>query len=154
MVLSEKHINKLESIVGKDRCKTTTAELYAYAFDASIHRRMPDVVVRPLKAEEISDILKFANEEKIPVVPRGAGTALCGHAVPIDGGILLDMQGMKKIIEVKPNDFYCVVEPGVVCDDLNDELAKYNFFIPGPASSEAATIGGMVAANASGSNAL
>ncbi|MEM2900308.1 MAG: FAD-binding oxidoreductase [Thermoplasmata archaeon] len=104
-------ISEIASIVGKENCSTSLADLYAYGFDASIHHANPDVVVRPGCTEEVQKIVRLANREMIPVVPRGAGTALCGHAVPIGGGILLDMTRMSKILEIRVEDLYCVVEP-------------------------------------------
>lgn len=148
-------IGKLTEIVGGDDIRTTVAELYAHASDSSIHRRMPDVVVRPETVEEVSAIVKLANEYKVPIVGRGAGTALCGHAVPIDGGIVVNFQKMNKILEMHIQDHYVVVEPGVICDDLNEELAPMGFFFPpDPGSSHSCTIGGMVIANASGQRAV
>ncbi len=152
--LSESILDRLRDIVGEEHTKTTVAELYVYAFDASIHRSLPDVVVQPRTTDEVAQVVKLANEHKIPLVPRGAGTALCGHSVPIAGGIVVDMQPMNQIEEVRVEDLYAVAGPGVVCNDFNAALKPYKFFIPGPASSEAATLGGMVACNASGAKAL
>jgi glycolate oxidase len=146
-------IKELNEIFGEDRCKTSPAETYVYAFDAGIHRRKPDAVVRPVNVQEVQKLVLLANKHKIPIIPRGSGTALCGHTVPIDGGIVVDMQAMSKIKEIRVSDLYCIVEPGVVCDHLNAALKKHKFFIPGPASSEAATLGGMMACNASGAKA-
>ncbi|KPL19518.1 MAG: FAD linked oxidase-like protein [candidate division Zixibacteria bacterium SM23_81] len=146
-------IKELNEIFGEDRCKTNPSDVYVYGFDAGIHRSMPDAVVRPMNVQEVQKLVLLANKHKVPIIPRGAGTALCGHSVPIDGGIVVDMQGMNKIKEIKVTDLYCVVEPGVVCDHLNAALKPYKFFIPGPASSEAATLGGMMACNASGAKA-
>lgn len=148
-------IGELTKIVGEDDVRATSAELYAYASDSSIHRSMPDVVVRPETAEEVSGIVKLANERKTPIVGRGAGTALCGHAVPVDGGIVVDFQKMDEIKEMRVEDLYVVVEPGVICDDLNAALAPLGFFFPpDPGSSHSCTIGGMVIANASGQRAV
>jgi len=147
-------IARIREIVGEDRIRTSQADLYVYGFDAGMHRAIPDAVVRPANAGQISEILKLANERDFAVIPRGAGTALCGHNTPVAGGIILDLQSMNRIKEISPGDLLCVVEPGVVCDQLNEELMKLRFFIPGPASSEAATLGGMVATNASGDKAL
>lgn len=152
--MDEGLIKELEGIVGPDLVKNTTAELYVYSMDAGIHRHSPDAVVRPQNNEQVQGIVKFANMHKIPIVPRGAGTALCGHSVPIDGGVIVDMQGMNKIKEIVVEDLYCVVEPGVIHADLNKALKPYNFFIPGPASGNVANIGGMVATNASGAKAV
>jgi glycolate oxidase len=148
-------IAKLTQVVGENDIRTTTAELYAYATDASIHRRMPDVVVRPETAKEVSQIVELANEYLIPIVGRGAGTALCGHAVPIDGGIVVNFQKMNRVLENHIEDLYVVVEPGLLCNDLNAMLSPLGFtFPPDPGSSHSCTIGGMVIANASGQRAI
>jgi glycolate oxidase len=148
-------VEELEKIVGKERLSTRIADLYVYGFDASIHHKTPDVVVRPLTTQEVSEIVKLANRTKTPIVPRGAGTAMCGHAVPLKGGIIIDLTGMNKIKEIRVEDLFCVVEPGVVYDKLNVELAKKGFWFPTtPGSGEACTIGGMVATNASGMRAI
>jgi len=95
--------------------------------------------------------MRYANTNKIPVVPRGAGSGTSGHTVPIDGGIILDMKQMNKILEIRPEDMLVKVEPGVVDDDLNRALKPLGlFYPPAPASSRIATIGGEIAANASG----
>jgi len=151
--MKEEIIEELQKIFGEGRCNTNPADVYVYGFDAGIHRNMPDAVVRPMNVQEVQRLVLLANEYKVPIIPRGSGTALCGHSVPIDGGIVVDMQGMNEIKEIRVSDLYCVVQPGVVCDDLNAALKKYKFFIPGPASSEAATLGGMMACNASGAKA-
>jgi glycolate oxidase len=154
-MLEEAVLEKLVGIVGKEQCRTDKADLYCYAFDGGIHRSMPDAVVRPTTAQQVSEIVKLANEYKIPIVPRGAGTALCGHSVPISGGITVDLQQMNKIKEIHVEDLYVVVEPGVIYDQLNNALAEPKFFFPpDPGSAEACTIGGMVAANASGMRAI
>ena len=147
-------IAKIKEIVGEDRVRTSKSDLYVYGFDSGMHRAIPDAVVRPESAKQVSEILKLANEKIFAVIPRGAGTALCGHNTPVAGGVIIDLQGMKKIREINTGDLLCVVEPGVVSDVLNAELKKRRFFIPGPASSEAATMGGIVATNASGAKAL
>jgi len=148
-------VEELEKIVGKERLSTRIADLYVYGFDASIHHKTPDVVVRPLNTHEVSEIVKLANRTKTPIIPRGAGTAMCGHTVPLKGGIIIDLTGMDKIKEIRVEDLFCVVEPGVVYDKLNLELARKGFWFPTtPGSGEACTIGGMVATNASGMRAI
>ncbi|MEM1513664.1 MAG: FAD-binding oxidoreductase [Candidatus Thermoplasmatota archaeon] len=148
-------IEKIMKEIDNSRIFLKKCELYAYGFDASIHHATPDIVIKPKNASEVEKIVKIANEHCIPVIARGAGTALCGQAVPIYGGILLDMTGMNKIKEINVNDLYCVVEPGVVYANLNEELAKYGFFFPPtPGSGDVCTIGGMIAVNASGARAI
>ena len=147
-------INELEQIFG-DRFSTEQAILYTYASDASIYRKKPDGVVRPANTKEVSQLVKLANEHKVPLIPRGAGTGLCGGAVAIEGGIVVDLQLLNAIKEIRPENMYCVVEPGVIYDKLNAKLANLGYMFPGsPGSAEAANIGGMVAANASGMRAV
>lgn len=144
-------VEELKAIVGEENVITDPALLYCYSTDASINQHMPDVVVRPGKTEEVSEILKLANRERIPVHPRGGGTSLSGSVVPYGGGIVVDMTRMNKIIDIRPADLWCIVEAGVIHADLERELAKYGlFYPPDPASSESATIGGTIATNAGG----
>jgi glycolate oxidase len=153
--LDQRIIDRIEAVVGRDGYSTKTADLYTYGFDASIFHKTPDMVVLPRTTEQVSEIMKIASAEKIPVVPRGAGTGLCGSAVPIKGGIVMSMQRMNKIVKVSVGDLWVDVEAGCVYDDLNRELEKYGFFFPpSPGSAEACQIGGMVANNASGMRAV
>lgn len=154
MPVKKEIIEQLRDIVGNEYCRTNNAELYVYAFDGGVHRKKPDVVVQPQNVKQVQQIVQLANRHKVPLIPRGAGSGLCGAAVPIDAGIVVDMQRMNKVRDIRVGDLYCVLEPGVVCDDFNALLAPYRFFFPGPASSEVATVGGMVALNASGGKAV
>jgi len=148
-------LEALLAIVGENNMSTRAADLYTYGFDASIHHRSPEVIVRPRTTAEVSDVVKLARMEKVPIVARGAGTGLCGSAVPLMGGMVMDMTRMNTIKEVRVGDLYCVVEAGVVYDRLNERLAPFKFFFPtSPGSAEACTIGGMVANNASGMRAI
>lgn len=153
--LAEKFVDRFAEVVGRENVSTDVAELYCYGFDASIYRSMPGAVVRPKNAEEVSGILRICHAEGIPIVPRGAGTALCGQAIPLNKAVVLDMTRMAEIREVRPQDLYCTVEPGVVYENLNKVLAKQGFSFPTtPGSSDVCTIGGMVAVNASGMRAV
>jgi glycolate oxidase len=144
-------IEKLKGIVGKENVSDDIADLYVYGSDASVHHSLPSVIVRPKSIEHVQKIMRYANKNKIPVVPRGAGSGTSGHTVPIDGGIILDMKLMNRIIEISPEDMLVRVEPGVVDDDLNRALKPLGlFYPPAPASSRIATVGGEIAANASG----
>ena len=144
-------VKKLKEIVGENNVSDDVADLYVYGSDASVHHAIPTVVVRPKTVEEVQRIMRYANRNKIPVVPRGAGSSTSGHTVPIDGGIILDMKRMNRILEIRPEDMLVRVEPGVVDDDLNRALKPYGmFYPPAPASSRIATIGGEIGANASG----
>jgi glycolate oxidase len=144
-------IRELMKIVGEGNFTDQLEELVPYSYDASMNVHRPDAAVWPESTEQVIAIVKFANEHKIPVVPRGAGTSLSGGTVPIKGGIIIDLSRMNKILEISIENRYARVQAGVVCDDLNRALAKRGFvFPPDPASSSVATIGGNVATNAGG----
>jgi len=153
--VNEKIVKELEGIVGIENVSTRPEDLIVYSMDASLYRHSPDVVLRPRKTEEISAIMKLATREKIPVTPRGASSGAAGSAVPIAGGILLDMTGMNRIVSIDADNQMAVVEAGVVCDDLNEKLGKFKlFFPPDPSSGYSCTIGGMINTNAAGNRAL
>lgn len=145
----------LVSVVGEDDVSIDIADLFAYSMDASLRMSVPTAVARPENREEVAEILKWADENRVPIIPRGAGTSLSGQAVPVKGGVVLDMCKMDKIKEVNLEDRVAVVEPGVIYDELNKVLGKLGYvFPPDPGSAIACTVGGMVANNASGIRAL
>ncbi|RLF49044.1 MAG: FAD-binding oxidoreductase [Thermoplasmata archaeon] len=147
-------IKEIANAVGEENISWELADLYVYGGDASIHHSMPDVVVRPRGVEDVQVVIKIAYERNLPVTVRGSGTSLSGNAVPMRGGIVLDMKSMNRIKEINTRDMYAVVEPGVINDDLNAMLAEQGFFFPPtPASGKVATIGGMIGNNASGMRA-
>ncbi len=106
-------------------------------------------MVWPLRTEEISQILKMANEKRIPVTPWGAGTSLEGNPIPVEGGIVLDLQQMNHVLELRTEDLQVRVEAGVIYKELNQYLSRFGLFFP-PDPGAAATVGGMVGNNASG----
>ena len=148
------YIKELVKIVGEKNVKTDRLERLCYSRDLSVHEAVPDVVVFAKNTEEISKIMALANREKIPVTPRGSGTSAVGGALASKGGILLDLSRMNNILEIDKQNGYVVVEPGVICNNLNAALAPSHFFPPDPASSALASLGGMVSTNASGNRAL
>jgi glycolate oxidase len=144
-------MRRLIEIVGEENYTDVLEDLVPYSYDASVNVHRPDCVVWPESTEQVSEIVKFANDRRIPLVPRGAGTSLSGGVIPINGGIIIDLSRMNRILDVKIEDRYALVQAGVVCDDFNRKLAKFGFvFPPDPASSSVATIGGNVGSNAGG----
>ena len=126
-----------------------------YSRDLSVHEGIPDAVVFAYTTEQISAIMRLANQEKVPVTVQGSGTATTGASLPVEGGILLDLHRMNNILEIDKDNFYARVEPGVICVQLNTELGKQNLmFPPNPGSEAIATIGGMMSTNASGHRAV
>lgn len=146
---------ELTGIVGEGRVFRDRVECLAYSRDMSVHQGIPDYVVFATSTQEVSEIMKLATRERIPVVPRGSGTSVTGAVLPVKGGILLDLHLMNKILEIDPKNFFARVEPGVICAQLNGVLAKQGLmFPPNPGSEVIATIGGMVSTNASGHRAV
>jgi glycolate oxidase len=119
------------------------------------HGHMPEAVVKPRSAEEISQILKLANRERVPITPRGAGSGLSCGAVPVYGGIVLSVERMNRILEIDEENMVVVVEPGVVTNDINEAIEAYGLFYAGyPMSVELCFVGGNVAENAGGGRAI
>ncbi|HII06193.1 MAG TPA: FAD-binding protein [Methanotrichaceae archaeon] len=143
-------IDQLREIVG-ERVSAAPSVRYCYSTDASQVKGMPDYVVRPMSTEEVSKVVTLASSLGVPVTARGAGTGLAGGAVPLRGGIVLDMSGMNRILEMDLANLQVIVEPGVVQAKLNDGLKPHGFFFPpDPGSSNICTIGGLIANNGSG----
>ena len=111
-------LKDLEKIVGRANLFTDAEELVVYSYDATRTSALPAAVVRPSSAQEVSAIVRLANREKIPVVPRGAGTGMSGGSVPIQGGLVLSFERMNRIIEIDEANRIAVVEPGVITGDL------------------------------------
>ncbi len=129
--------------------------LSSYSYDAFTFEGEPDVVLLPRSTEEVSNIMKVASREKIPVTARGAGTNLTGGSVPARGGIVLVFTKMNKILEIDKENRLAVAQPGVVNMDFQKALAKQKlFFPPDPASMAVSTLGGNVAENAGGPRAV
>jgi glycolate oxidase len=141
----------LIEIVGEQSFTDNLIDLVSYSYDASEHSHRPSCAVWVENPEHISEILKLANRERVPVIPRGSGTGLSGMAVPARGGIVLDLTRMNKILKISIEDRLAVVQPGVVYAALEKALAAYGFFFPpDPASGKVCTLGGNVATNAGG----
>jgi len=138
-------------IVGPSNFTDQLIDLISYSYDASDHDHRPEAGLWPTTTDQVSKILSLANEHRIPVTPRGAGTGLAGGAVPNQGGLVLDLCRMNKILEIRIADRLAIVQPGVVYTDLDRALSRYGFFFPpDPASASVCTLGGNVATNAGG----
>jgi glycolate oxidase len=149
--MDERIKQELIKIVGEESYTERLIDMVSYSYDASEHSHRPSCGVWPGTAEQVSEILKLANREQIPVIPRGAGTGLSGMSVPAKGGIVLDLNRMNKILAISIEDRLAVVQPGVVYASLESALAPYGFFFPpDPASGKVSTLGGNVATNAGG----
>ncbi|WAH41012.1 FAD-binding protein [Alicyclobacillus fastidiosus] len=138
----------------KARVVRTESVLDAHGRDFTYHEpHLPDAVVFVKSQDEVVTVMRFAHSHQIPVVPFGAGSSLEGHVIPVEGGISLDFTQMNRIVEFRPDDFLVRVEPGVTREQLNDYLRHQGLFFPVDPGANA-TIGGMTATNASGTNAV
>ncbi|MCL4872890.1 FAD-binding protein [bacterium] len=147
--------NGLCRIVGEANCSFSREELLCYSYDATNTLHQPDAVVFPSGPEEVSLILKMANSEGFPVIPRGAGTGFSGGSLPVEGGVVISFERMRKILEIDTENLVAVVEPGVVTWDLQQKAEKLGlFYPPDPSSLKFSTIGGNIAECAGGPRAV
>ena len=146
----------LSSLIGADRVLADAAAREAYSRDATpLFKGLPEVIVTPHSTEEVAEVVKFARSTKTPIIPRGAGSNLCAATVPLQGGIVVSMMQMKKILEVSRNELLAVVQPGVSTQQLDDAVAKEGLmYVPDPGSKTVSTIGGNVATSAGGLRGL
>jgi len=154
MSIPDSFLRRLREVVGAEQISTGASNLSLHAKDESFHApHLPDVVIWPKTTEEVSRVIRLCYDSEIPVTPWGAGTSLEGNPIPVQGGVVLDFQQMNRILDIRENDLQADVQAGVVFKDLNKKLAKYGLFFP-PDPGASATIGGMVANNASGIRAI
>ncbi len=151
--------NLLRAAVGKDNVLDSEIDRFGYSYDSSsmpiLPAYKPDVVVLPVTTEEVSKVMAIAFEHGIPVTPRGAASNRTGGSVPLEGGIVLSLDRMAKILELDEDNMMVTTEPGVRTIDLyNHCAAKGLFFPPDPASWKVSTIGGNIAENAGGMRAV
>ncbi len=130
--------------VGDDYCHDELAGI----------RKRPEVLIKAASAEEVSAILRYANEHRIPVTPRGQGTGLVGGAVPLYGGILLDLSGMNRILELDEVNMTLTLEPGVLLMEVAKFAEDHGFLYPPDPGEKTATIGGNISTNAGGMRAV
>jgi glycolate oxidase len=130
-------------------------DLACYGFDACGVEGVPSAVVWPESTQHVAQIMKYASEHGIPVVPRGAGTGMSGGAVPLKDAVVLSMERMNRILELEKGNLTVLVEPGIINGRLQREVEAQGFFYPpDPASMNFCTIGGNIAENAGGPRAL
>ena len=154
-MIDAKHLQHFNSIVGNENIYSDKAHLIAYSYDATRSHFEPDAVVFPRNEDDISKILKYCNEHKIVIVPRGAGSGFTGGALPSSGGIVLGFEKhMNKILEIDMKNMVAIVQPGLINMDLQRAVEEVGlFYPPDPASQEYSSIGGNVSENAGGMRA-
>src|SRR5699024_1525156 len=147
-------LNELQELLAPERATENETILEGPSSDESYHTpHLPDVVVYPETAQEVSDVVKLASEKKVPVVPFGLGSSLEGNVIPYSQGIMIDMSLMNKVLDIMADDFLVKVQPGVTRTQLEKELKKHGLFFPVDPGADA-TLGGMAATNASGTTSV
>jgi glycolate oxidase len=117
-------------------------------------KKMPDIVIQTISADEVSKVMKYAYENNIPVTPRGSGTGLVGAAVPLKGGIVIDLSRMTKILELDEENLTLTLEPGVLLMEIGKYVQEFDLFYPPDPGEKSATIGGNISTNAGGMRAV
>lgn len=149
-------VKALRGIVGQRNVLLDAEALEPYTHDEVVGLFAdPEVAVRVTSAEQVAEIFKLAQRERIPVTPRGAGYGLSGGAVPVHGGIVLSLEKMNRILEIDQENLMVTVEPGVITGDLHRAVEEEGlFYPPDPASLDSCTIGGNIAEGAGGPRAV
>ena len=153
--MDKKHEKFFIKLLGEDNAYFDEAHKIAYCYDATRKSYAPDGVVFPRDESDVSEILKYCNEHKITIIPRGAGSGFTGGALASSGGIIMALEKhMNKILEIDLENMVAVVQPGVINKDLQKEVEKLGlFYPPDPASETYSTLGGNVSENSGGMRA-
>jgi D-lactate dehydrogenase len=153
--LPEDFLNSLKSSLPTERLLLDIAQCWTYGFDNSRKQATPQAVVLPVSHDEVVAITKLCNQYKIPLVLRGRGTGTTGGSVPVQGGLVMSMEQMNRILEVDKENRLMRVEPGVTNQAVQDIAGKNGFFwAPDPGSASVCTVGGNLAFNAAGPRAV
>jgi glycolate oxidase len=148
-------VSGLRNIVGSEHLRSDDVALATYGVDALGQGHPPDVVVIPADTQQVAAIARMCNEQRVPLVVRGAGTGFTGGAVPTEGGVLLSMERFNRILEIDELNLLAVVEPNVINADLQRAVEKLGlFYPPDPASLNQSSLGGNVAECAGGPRAF
>lgn len=155
MMLPTGALDFFTGLIGRENVYSDKAHLIAYSYDATRERFEPDAVLFPRSEQDVSDILKYCNEHRIVLIPRGAGSGFTGGALPSNGGIVLGFEKhMNNILEIDMQNMVAIVQPGVINMELQRAVEEVGlFYPPDPASQEYSTIGGNVNENAGGMRA-
>ncbi|MGD2205893.1 MAG: FAD-linked oxidase C-terminal domain-containing protein [Anaerolineae bacterium] len=154
-MIQESILNELRAIVGKEHVLTSPEALICYSYDGTFSESLPDAVVSPASADEVSQILQLCNRERVPVITRGMASGLAAATVPVDGGLILNIVRPNRILELDRANMMVTVEAGIITADLQAEVEKLGlFYPPDPSSVRHSTIGGNIACNAGGPRCL
>ncbi|MFQ5860906.1 MAG: FAD-binding oxidoreductase, partial [Dehalococcoidia bacterium] len=160
-MVAQEVLDSLLRLLGREQVSTVEEELEFYSGDAltplrafraaPVLSRRADVVVRPQSQEQVVELVRLAAQHRVPMVPYGGGTGVMGAVVPVKGGIVFDLKGMNRIVDISEEDRIAVVEAGVVLRDLEEALNRRGLMLGhDPWSLPIATVGGAIATNGVG----
>jgi glycolate oxidase len=146
----------LRDIYPADRLFTEPAQVAPYESDAlTAFRRRPEAVVLPRTRDEVVSTVRLCYRERVPFVARGSGTSLSGGSLPVEGGIVIGLNRLNRILRLDPVERVAVVEPGVINAHVTRAAARHGlFYAPDPSSQSICTIGGNIAFNSGGAHCL
>lgn len=153
--MTSRILEALRSIAGDTNVLSDLEDRTCYSYDATGREYLPDAVVHAETSTQVAEIVRLANRENIPVIPRGAGSGFSGGSLPVQGGIVLVLARMNRILAIDEDNLVAVVQPGVITRQLQEAVEKLGlFYPPDPASLDFSTIGGNVAECAGGPRCL
>jgi D-lactate dehydrogenase len=148
-------LSALQDIVGESNVLWRKADTWPYGYDNSRRHAQPDAVVFPSSHQHICDIVRLCNQHRINLIARGRGTGTTGATVPTQGGVVLSLEKMNRIINIDPDNRIMTVEPGVINQSVQEAAAQHGFFWPpDPGSAAFCTIGGNLSYNSAGPHAV
>src|SRR5215216_6363426 len=148
-------VDELRAIVGADAVLDQYEDLLVYEYDAYQDRSLPQVVVRPISGEQVAAVVRLATRERLAITARGGASGLSGGLIPVQGGIMVDLNRMHRLLEVDQENGLALVEPGMINLDLSTAVAPLGlYYAPDPSSQKTSTIGGNIAENAGGPHCL
>lgn len=154
-MLSAEFLSGLRAIVGADNLLTDPADCHAYAYDNSRNIFLPEAVAFAVETEQVRRIVALCNHYRVPLTPRGRGTGTAGGSVPEQGGLVLSLERMHRILRIDPANRVIVAEPGVLNQEIQDAAKAHGFFWPpDPSSAAYCSIGGNLATGAGGPHAV
>jgi len=153
--LAKTFLLQLRDILDPDGLLSGEAECWPYGYDNSRRQGLPQAVALPTRHEQVEAIVPLCNEFEVSMIPRGRGTGTTGATVPLEGGLVISLERMNRILEVRPQDRYMVVEPGVTNQQVQEAAREHGFFWPpDPTSAAFCSVGGNLAYNSAGPRAV
>lgn len=155
MPLSQQFLTALSNLLPANRVLVKPGDCWTYGYDNSKQHAPPDAVAFPSEHEQVVSLIRLCNEHAIPITPRGRGTGTTGATVPTQGGLVISLERMNRILRVDPDNRLIVAQPGVTNLEIQEAAGQYGFFWPpDPTSAAVCTLGGNLAYNSAGPRAV